>query len=36
MKKLIYIAHPIGGDVENNIKKVKEILGILIKQHFLQ
>jgi len=22
MKKIVYIAHPIGGDVENNIKKV--------------
>lgn len=29
-KKLIYIAHPIGGDVENNIKKVKQILKNLI------
>ena len=24
-KKLIYIAHPIGGDVKNNLEKVKQI-----------
>lgn len=25
MKKIVYIAHPIGGDVKNNIQKVKSI-----------
>lgn len=26
MKKLIYIAHPIGGDIENNLEDLRRIL----------
>ena len=26
MTKIVYIAHPIGGDVENNVKRVCEVL----------
>lgn len=29
MKKLVYIAHPIGGDVENNLKDLVRILRVI-------
>lgn len=29
MKKIVYIAHPIGGDVENNLKDLIRILRII-------
>lgn len=27
--KIVYIAHPVGGDVENNIKDIIRIIGII-------
>lgn len=33
MSKIVYIAHPIGGDVEGNIQKIKEIVrGINLRE----
>lgn len=32
--KIVYIAHPINGDVGNNIARVEEILAVLIQQEF--
>jgi hypothetical protein len=32
-KKIVYIAHPIGGDVENNLKQLRSIYTVLTLQN---